>query len=142
MTPLQLSSIALKQSSGPDGVHACTSVTPGETARLRVWTFASGAFAGTAGPQESKRTARAPRRQDGVCDMAVVGLADLPFHFLLVCASSGFISWVEARCDASEDGSYAQQVRVVGFAPGVVLRFDGKQPPSLPGLPAFSGSFL
>jgi len=25
---LQLSSVALKQSSGPVGVHACTSVTP------------------------------------------------------------------------------------------------------------------
>src|ERR1700734_800964 len=58
MTPLQLSSMALKHSSGPVGVHACTSVVPGGGARFVACTLLEGGFADAEGRQE-RRTANA-----------------------------------------------------------------------------------
>src|SRR5579863_10538779 len=52
MTPLQLSSTALKHRSGPVGVHASTSVDPGGALRFLASTCAAGgALAGAAGVQ-------------------------------------------------------------------------------------------
>ena len=61
ITPLQLSSIALKQSSGPVGVHACTSVVPCGGVRFVACTLVPGAFAGAEGPHANKDASRMTR---------------------------------------------------------------------------------
>jgi hypothetical protein len=60
MIPLQLSSTALKQSSGPVGVHASTSVTPGEATRFVAW-IAAGDARGAAGGAQAASAIATPR---------------------------------------------------------------------------------
>src|SRR5580692_2124492 len=62
MTPLQLSSIALKQSSGPVGVHACASAAPSGPTTFATRTTGEAAFADVVGSGVHAATATATAR--------------------------------------------------------------------------------
>src|ERR1700722_17730694 len=63
MTPLQLSSIALKQSSGPVGVHACASDTPAGPARFDAVTSVAGGWAPGGGARGGAHDTKATKAE-------------------------------------------------------------------------------
>ena len=65
MTPLQLSSIALKHISGPVGVHACRSVAPTGATRFAVTTSLAGDFAVGRVPARKRDESQQGREAEG-----------------------------------------------------------------------------